>query len=144
MGPSSKLAPALWRFARFVVVGALNTALSYAVFALLIWLGLHFTLATLASSVVGVLVGFQLHGAFVFDHPGDGKFWRFMLISILVLGCNVISQALLHPYVNDYVAGALAACITIPVSFGLNRAFVFRAAAAPGREHIAEKPSETP
>ena len=61
---------ALLRFLRFLIVGGVNTLASYLVFCGCIWIGLHFTLATLVSYGVGVLIGFKMHGRFVFEHPG--------------------------------------------------------------------------
>jgi putative flippase GtrA len=128
---SPEMYRAVLRFGRFVIVGLFNTLLSYLVFCFFIWMGVHFTLSTLVSYAVGMLIGFKLHGAFVFDHPGDHRFLRFTLISVVLLGCSLAIQAVVRTRVNDYLAGAIAACITIPVSFLLNRAFVFQAPGGP-------------
>ncbi|WP_426103637.1 GtrA family protein [Massilia sp. TSP1-1-2] len=122
------------RLVRFSMVGFLNTLASYAVFALFIRMGCHYTIATLAAYTVGMLMGFKLHGAYVFDHPGDHRFLRFTLISLALFACSLGIQALARTIVNDYLAGAIAAAITIPVSFLLNRAFVFHAPAPPDQD----------
>jgi putative flippase GtrA len=124
----------LLQLMRFSLVGVFNTLASYLVFALCIRLGAHFVLATLASFATGMLAGFKLHGAYVFDHPGEHRFLRFTLIGVALLGCNLALQALIRTWVNDYLSGAIAACCTIPVSFLLNRAFVFHAPAVPEPE----------
>jgi putative flippase GtrA len=121
----------LLRLVRFSVVGFVNTLASYLTFAACIRIGLHYTLATLAAFAVGMLMGFKLHGAFVFDHPGDRRFVRYALISVGLLGCSLAIQALTRTMVNDYAAGAIAAATTIPISFLLNRAFVFQAPVKP-------------
>ena len=131
---SAAIYGSLWRLVRFLIVGGFNTLVSYLVFALIIWIGGHFTLATLVAYSVGTLLGFKLHGAFVFDHPGDGRFWRFVAFSLVLLACSMGIQALAQPSVNAYVAGAIAASITIPVSFLWNRAFVFHAPLNPDQE----------
>lgn len=124
----------LSRLFRFLVVGVFNSLVSYLAFALIIRIGWHFTVATLVAYSVGTLMGFKLHGAFVFDHPGDGRFWRFIAISLILLACSMGIQTLAQLSVNDYVAGAIAAAITVPVSFLLNRAFVFHAPVDPDQE----------
>lgn len=124
---SPQLLRGVLRLVRFVIVGFFNTLASYMVFALFIRLGCHYTLATLAAYACGMLMGFKLHGAFVFDHPGDHRFLRFTLISIALFLCSLGIQAVARLSVNDYAAGAIAAVITIPISFLLNRAFVFHA-----------------
>ena len=124
---SPGFARSLLQLMRFTVVGLFNTVASYLVFALCISLGAHFVVATLAGFATGMLMGFKLHGAYVFDHPGDHRFLRFTLIAVALLGCSLAIQALIRSSVNDYLAGAIAAGFTIPVSFLLNRAFVFHA-----------------
>jgi putative flippase GtrA len=131
---SAGIYSALARLFRFLIVGVFNSLVSYLAFALVIRIGGHYTVATLAAYAVGTLMGFKLHGAFVFDHPGDRQFWRFVAISLALLGCSLGIQALAQTWVNEYVAGAIAAAITIPVSFLLNRAFVFHAPPTPDQE----------
>ena len=116
-----------WQLIRFLIAGGFNTLASYLAFALCIRLGWHFVPANLVGFLVGVLIGFKVHGAFVFDHPGEKRFLRFMVIAVLLLGCSLGIQAIVRQWVNDYVAGALAAAVTIPISFLLNRALVFHA-----------------
>jgi putative flippase GtrA len=115
------------RLVRFSIVGVLNTLASYLVFAAFIRMGFHFSVATFAAFTVGMLMGFKLHGAYVFDHPGDRRFLRFSMISLAIFAFSLLIQTLVRDTVNDYVAGAIAAVITIPISFLLNRAFVFHA-----------------
>lgn len=131
---SPGLLRSLLQLMRFSIVGVFNTVASYLVFALFIGLGAHFVVATLGGFATGMLMGFKLHGAFVFDHPGDHRFLRFTLIAVVLLGCSLAIQALIRSHVNDYLAGAIAAGFTIPVSFLLNRAFVFHAPDGAGEE----------
>ena len=113
------------RLVRYGIVGSLNTVMAYGVFAGLLRAGLHFTLATLASSTFGMVVGFKLHGRFVFGHSGEGRFPRFFLLFAALYGLNLGLQGLARMAVNGYSAGAIAACVSIPVSFLVNRNFVF-------------------
>jgi putative flippase GtrA len=124
----------LLRLVRFLIVGLFNSLVSYLAFALIIRIGWHYTVATLVAYSVGTLMGFKLHGRFVFDHPGDERFWRFIWISLALLACSLGIQKLAQISVNAYAAGAIAAAITIPVSFLLNRAFVFHAPPTPDQE----------
>lgn len=122
------------RLLRFSLVGFLNTLVSFGMFAMFIHMGFHYSVATFAAFLVGMLMGFKLHGAYVFDHPGDHRFLRFVLISLAVFAFSVGIQSLVHNMVNDYVAGTLSAVITIPISFLLNRAFVFHAPDNPDQD----------
>ena len=47
------------RFHIFIVVGMINTIFSYSLFALFIYLGMHYTFAVLISSCLGVLFNFK-------------------------------------------------------------------------------------
>lgn len=130
----SEFSRSVLRLVRFSIVGSFNSVVSYLVFALFIRSGFHYTVATFAAFLVGMLMGFKLHGALVFDHSGERRFLRFALISVGLFGCSIGIQALARNTVNDYAAGAIAAAITIPISFLLNRTFVFHAADIAERE----------
>ncbi len=113
---------------RFGVVGSVNSFFAYLVFAFCLRLGCHFAWATLIGSLFGMLTGFKLHGHFVFGNPGRGRFLRFALIFCVVYGLSIVIQEVARLTVNGYVAGTIAAAITIPVSFLLNRNLVFHRA----------------
>ena len=118
-----------WRFIRFLIVGSFNTFASYLVYALLIRLGWHFVAANLLAFTVGMLMGFKLHGSLVFDNPGEHRFFHFTLIAVAMLGCSLLIQAMLRSVLNDYISGAISTAISVPISYLLNRRFVFRASA---------------
>lgn len=121
---------------RFGLVGALNTAFAYGVFAALLWTGLHFTLATLLGGAIGVVTGFRLHGKFVFKNPGKGRFLHFCGIFILIYALSVGIQAIARLGMNGYAAGAIASCFTAPISFILNRFLVFHSAGMSDKEDV--------
>ena len=125
----SKTRLQIYQLVRFGFVGLVNTIFAYLVFALSLRLGCHFALATLFGSIFGMLMGFKLHGHFVFGNPGTGRFLRFALIFCFVYGVSVGIQVMVRPVLNGYLAGAVAASITIPISFLLNRNFVFHGTA---------------
>jgi putative flippase GtrA len=110
----------------FGLVGVANTLVSYAVFALLLRARLHYAAATLLGGVAGLLLGFQLNGALVFGNRDHRRFPRFVAAFMTLYVLNVGLQKLLHSRVEPYLAGALATAICFPVSYGLNRGFVFR------------------
>lgn len=58
------------RFLRFLAVGVLNTAFGYALYALLIWLGLAPQPALALSFAIGVLWNYLTHARLVFDRSG--------------------------------------------------------------------------
>ncbi len=116
------------QFMRFVVVGVLNTAFGYGCFALLMWLGMHYTVALLLATIAGVLFNFKTLGKLVFgQRQGNGRLWRFILTYAICYGLNLgLVKLFLLLGVGAYVGGALALVPVALASFYLNRTFVFR------------------
>lgn len=111
---------------RYGLIGAVNTAVAYGVFAILLMAGLHYTVATLAGGVAGMILGFRLSGRFVFFNRDKSRFYRFLAVFIIIYVVNVSIQKLLQPMVNPYAGGAIATVLCFFISFGLNRNFVFK------------------
>jgi putative flippase GtrA len=111
---------------RFLIVGALNTAVGYALFATFILLGFHYALATLFAVSLGVLFNFRTIGILVFRDSDPSKIYRFALVYAVVYGLNVGLLRIAAIYELDMlIAGALIAPPIALVSFALHRVFVF-------------------
>jgi putative flippase GtrA len=54
------------KFARFLLVGALNTLFGYFLYGSLILIGINYKLAALLATIQGVLFNFQTTGRLVF------------------------------------------------------------------------------
>ena len=114
------------QFLKFLVVGGLNTLFGYSVFALFIYLGLHYALASLLSTVLGVLFNFKTTGTLVFKNRDNSLIFRFFGVYGVVYACNVLLLKLLGGSgFNMYWAGALAIAPLALLSFVLNKLFVF-------------------
>lgn len=115
------------RILRFFAVGALNTAFSYAIYAALVLLNLHYSLATLFSTILGIIFNFFTTGRLVFRSMDNRLFFKFVLVYGITYLVNIL---LLHWLVDlagmdKLLAGAL---ITLPVallSYLLNSRFTF-------------------
>ncbi|MGB8931651.1 MAG: GtrA family protein [Anaeromyxobacteraceae bacterium] len=115
------------QFAAYLAVGVLNTAVGYSIFALLVFLGLHYTLAVLLSTVLGVAFNFQTIGRLVFGSNDPSLVFRFVGVYAVTYGLNVAGlRALQASHLGPYVAGALLLAPMAVVSFFLHRGFVFR------------------
>src|SRR5512141_497211 len=66
------------RFVRFLLVGALNTVFGYSVFAVLVIIGVHYAIAALVSTVLGVLFNFKTTGRLVFSSRDNHMLIRFV------------------------------------------------------------------
>lgn len=120
----------LWRlrFARFLVVGAVNTLFGYGVFFVLLRAGLAPTAALAFATIIGVLFNFVTTGRVVFETAEASRLWRFLGVYGLVF---LLNAALLDAAIRLGVAAAIAqALLLLPcvaLSYVLNRAFVFSA-----------------
>lgn len=113
---------------RFLIIGALNTAFAYGVYALFIFVGLHYTLAVLLSTVIGTCFSFKTLGGLVFDNSSNRLIFRFVAV---YSGCYFLNIALLrmfsqYVWSNLYAAGLFSSLLVAAVSFCINKYFVFR------------------
>ena len=96
------------RFVRFLLVGGINTAFGYGVFALLLFVGGHYALAALLSTVAGVIFNFFTTGRLVFVNRDNTRILRFVLIYGILYGWSVLMLRLgLLLGVNAYIVGAV-------------------------------------
>lgn len=114
------------QFFRFLIIGAVNTLFGYSVFALFVFLGLHYAVASLLATIVGVLFNFMTTGRYVFNNRKNSLIGKFFLIYGIVYGCNVGLLKILDGYsVDMYVAGVLILLPLALLSYVLNKKFVF-------------------
>lgn len=86
--------PGLWRFAKFLVVGVLNTAVGWIIYAILLRLfGLPWQIALGFSYVLGVLWNFLTHARWVFETRGFGRMPAYVLAYVVVFTLNKWSLA---------------------------------------------------
>lgn len=112
---------------KFLVVGGLNTLFGYIVFAVLISTGLHYTIAVLIGTIIGVLFNFKTTGKLVFDSHDNRLIWKFFGVYGIVYLLNIIGLYVLKQMsVDIYIAGAILLLPMALVSFGLNKRFVFK------------------
>lgn len=125
----AQLAPIFGRhagFVSFLIVGVLNTAFGYGVFALLLWLGAHYTVAAAGSTVLGVLFNFRTTGRLVFGSRDDGKLLVFVLVYLVVYGVQIAClSVLIAAGLSSYVAGIVLILPIALLSFFLLKRFVF-------------------
>jgi len=53
-------------FYRYLVVGIGNTVFGYSIFMLFLYIGLHYSVAVLLSTIIGILFNFYMYGRVVF------------------------------------------------------------------------------
>lgn len=112
---------------RFFIVGGINTIFGYSVFAILIFLKFHYSIATLLSVILGVLFNFKTTGKLVFENTNNFLIFKFIGVYVIIYILNVVSLKILEIIkVNMYLAGMLLILPMAIVSFMLNNKFVFK------------------
>ena len=118
------------RFARFVVVGAMNTGVGYGVYSGLVWLGVDYRIATTVSFCLGLALGFAAHSRLVFGVPGRFPVYVACWVAIYLAQLGALA-GLVESGVDAYLAGALLIVPTVVLSFVVMRYVVFGARPGP-------------
>jgi len=111
---------------RFFFVAGLNTIFGYGIFALFLYIGLHYTLAGFISTILGILFNFKMYGLLVFKNKNNNLIFRFLLV-YLITYCVAISfiWALEQININHYYALGIIAIPNALLAYVLNKKLVF-------------------
>jgi putative flippase GtrA len=111
---------------RYLLVGGLNTAFGYTVFAAVTYQGQPYPRALFVATIAGILFNFKTFGRLVFAQSDWRLLWRFVtvygLLYVINVGCVFFLMMLIH---NVYVANAIALVFIAGLGFLLNRRFVY-------------------
>lgn len=114
------------RLVRFLATGALNTAFGYCCFVVLIYTGLHYTLAVFIGTILGVIFNFFTTGKLVFDMTDHRRLPRFLGVYAILYVVNVLWLKLMTILgVDLYLGGAIALPPMAGLSYLLNSRLVF-------------------
>lgn len=110
----------------FVLVGLLNTVFGYSIFALLIFLGLHYAVAVIIATCLGIVFNFKTIGALVFGSRNHLLIGRFVIVyAILCLANIMLIKMLLAVGFSAYIGGIGAIFPIAIAGYLLNSKFVF-------------------
>lgn len=114
-------------FVKFILVGILNTLFGYTVFALLLFTGLHYSLAVILATIAGVLFNFKTTGVLVFKNNNNLLIFKFVAMYTFT---SAVSIGLLHiaelNKLNLYFAGLITTGMMAVVSFIISKYWVFK------------------
>ena len=119
------------QFIRFNIVGIVNTGLTYAIYAGLVFVGVNHFVALGADYAVGIVFSFMMNKKLTFKVRGPGNvgmFTRMVGSYMLLLALNaLILWALVdRGHVNTYLGQAVALVVIALMSFSAQRVVVFR------------------
>jgi putative flippase GtrA len=117
-------------FARFLVVGLVNTGVGYGVYLLALqWLG--YELAYAAAYVVGIVFAYLLNSLFVFRSPmrlRTALRYPFVYLAQYLFGSVLLYAMIAWLGFDRRWAALIALILSVPVSFLLNRVVLARRA----------------
>ena len=80
------------QFIRFLIVGTINTGFSYGVYALLLFWGNQYQMASLGSLILGIVFSFKTQGKYVFKNVDNALFLRFLSCWIIIYFFNILKH----------------------------------------------------
>lgn len=114
-------------FIKFLFVGTLNTIFAYSLFAFLIFIKLHYSLAAVICTIIGVLFNFQTTGKIVFKNSKNSLLFKFIGVYSITCLLNIIFLRIFNSFHFDmYLAGAILVLPMAFLAFSLNKRFVFK------------------
>jgi len=130
------------QFFKFGVVGLSNTAISYLIYAVLVYIGMHYLAAGVIAFVLSVLNSFFWNHKFVFKDETDGK--RDIIRALIRTYASyafsglVVSNILLYIFiefvgVSKYIAPFFGLLITVPLNYILNKWWAFKPSGRGGK-----------
>ncbi len=106
------------RFLKFLAVGVLNTAFGYAVYAVLVLLGMTPQPALALAFVIGVIWNYGTHARLVFGTSGFGRMPHYVGAYLLIYGVNALAlAAALRAGVAPLLAQGVLAVLMAGLSF---------------------------
>jgi putative flippase GtrA len=112
---------------RFLLVGGFNTAFSFGVFTLFVYMGFHYALSNLIALFSGILLSYFTNGKVVFRHLSRAAFYRYVLLwCIIYILQVVIIYFSVYLGWGEIIGGGVALVFAVPSSFLLQRYYVFR------------------
>jgi putative flippase GtrA len=122
-------------FIRFVLIGGINTALGYGVYALFNYALMNrvpysYAVALILSNITTISMNYINYKLFVFRTRGNYllEYLRFFSVYGFSIGMNLVLLPILVEYfsINSYLAGLLLIPVTVVFSFLGHTNFSFR------------------
>ena len=116
------------RFFRFLFVGGINTLFGYFIFSIFILLQIHYSIASLLATILGVIFNYFTTGRIVFNNSDSKLLIKFFGVYGITYLINLLFLKIFNDHqVNMLVAGAILIFPMAFLSYFLNKTFVFKA-----------------
>ena len=123
------------QFIKFGIVGLSNTIISYLIYALLVYLGLHYLIASIIAFFISVLNSFFWNSRYVFKKEDGAErsvlhaliktFISYAFTGLILQNIFLfVFIDLLH--ISKYIAPLFILVVTVPLNFIMNKFWAFR------------------
>ena len=113
-------------FYKYLLIGGVNTVFGYCVFAFLLFFGIHYSLAVLVATILGILFNFQTYGRFVFKNHSWSLLGRFVFVYTTIYFFNITLLLVFDLLVSNlYISGAMATPVIAYLGYILNKRYVW-------------------
>jgi len=118
------------RKVRFLFVGVLNTIFGYAVYALFIYLKMHYFLAQFLGGILAIAHSYLWNKYFTFRSPGRSASEIIRFVSVYAIS-YLLSMVILYVSIeyfkwNAYMAGVACLFVTTVISYVGHKNISFR------------------
>ena len=130
-------------FSRFVVAGAINTALTYLIYVLLALI-LPYAVAYTITTVLGIFISYFLNARFVFRRKLSfvvAVQYPAVYVTQYLLGLLLLYLLVEKARLSKFLAPILIVAATVPVTFLLSRLVIARDGSAPASPTTEESSS---
>ena len=111
---------------KYLLIGGVNTSFGYCVFAFLLFFGIHYSLAVLVATILGILFNFQTYGRFVFKNHSWNLLGRFVFVYTSMYLANITLLLVFDLFVaNLYISGAMTTPVIAYLGYILNKRYVW-------------------
>jgi glycosyltransferase involved in cell wall biosynthesis len=122
-----------WRIYKMILLFVASSLLAWVIDYVLVLLLSAFTkdlpqsllISVVAARVVSSLINYFINAKLVFEHQDRGSIFRYYLLALLVLGVNYGLMELVTVFMSLAIGKILVEAVLYPVSFYLQRKFVF-------------------
>ncbi len=114
------------KFFKYLFVGALNTVVSYMLYAMFVTLGFSANISLFFQYVLGVLWNFKTTGSIVFKNHNNKLIFKFIFSYVFTFLINSVLLHILVNFLNNYFAQALLILPMAMISFVIFKLWVFK------------------
>ena len=121
------------QFVKFGLVGILNNIICYITYLLLLYFGVHYTLANIIGFSVSVLNSYYWNNKYVFISEGNRVWWKTLIKTYLSYAGTgiVLNSVLLYIWIDicgisSFIAPLINLIIVIPINYTVNKMWAYK------------------